>query len=348
MAAFQPLTQRQYTDAIAAALPGTFDALGHVYGKIAVNGEAEPSISVEMPGMGADLCFRCAGTYSRYAARMGTLGSQASEEDSGAIIKEMAESLAKAYNESFLTQLKLKPAHDAFMAKLEDEGFVRSHTYPELCRADRISENANDEFGLWLTSESGIPGIAVAFSALDETGRITARVTTGIACGGLSGLKDAAVVRLNSDVLRWLKIDDITDNCEDYPFSRSTSFAVDVPGGMFDRAGSGLKSALGKYTDSPRVYAAALTGSPFGAGSILLSRTAMLAAAKKVGAKKSLVVIPVGISSMIFAPADGGCDEADVAEAAKELFGYVLGNTDFPPTALARAFRYDVMMGTLS
>ena len=338
-----------FAKAITDRLPGIFETRGYVYGRIRIESAPKadnslvPTIHVEMPDLkGNDICFFVDNKYSQYCT--------AYEDDNVDIeecLDEMASQLGEAFNAENIKHIKYSAGYDKLVESLDNDEFLLSHAYPELIDTSRISIEADDKFGRWITAPlmpdvnpDGLPDLAYAFQVMADDGTMGIRLRDGsreFTPDFIAAVRDQALVNLNGYILPHL----VTMNSVE--FQVRMSYPIELPMEIQRRIVADLKERVTIPT-----FAVMLDKTPLAASAVLLSRTAMLKVAKYIGANKKIQVVPFHISGFLMLSADDPEKTIPIEKAEETVRELIDANPDKARTLLARPLIYDVITGSIS
>lgn len=258
----------------------------------------------------------------------------------------MAGTLADEYNREHISHIKYAADYEALKRNVKDKDYVMRFAKPEIINASGLSESADDLYGCLLNvpldadiNKTGIETLAYAFRVIDPKYNADVLLRRGdcdFSPEELAELSKKATVNLNNMILGHLTVEDAVE------YGIRTSFPVKLPKDITSRIVSDIKSQA-----TVNSYVVKLDNTPLKISGVLLSRTAMLKIAKKLGAKHKLQVIPQYLHSFLMINADDPAGTLPDKDAADIAGRFAERDTDQTRVMLKKPMIYDVINGTI-
>ena len=350
------LTQEQFAQAIIDRLPAAFASKNYVYGDITiehmVSNPDAVSICIDIPGAEDDemkITFPCGEQYAEYMRMCEHYKAKAqadttADEVSDQFLNLMADSLTEAYNEEHLMYLKNLPTYEAINKSIEDPNWIMSHVYPELVQNDKLKNDAGNEYHLCISDNFDESlELSCLYTVVEDTQNIGARLRATLAVKDkldMNALTTKAITNLNTKILNWLRMEKLIDH------AMKTVLPEDTPQVVIQAVvNHNIEETpiLGRSD----IVVAGIVGAPLYASSILMSRTAMLAVAKRIKAKSKIRVIPINVNEIIMINMDDNIDELE-NEITDMVTKTIAQYSDQNHMTLEKPLVYDVITGNIS
>lgn len=343
-----PATERAFAETIAAMLPGAFDEKKYDRGEIgiedtpAADGSVETSITIVYPGSGRVACFPCKGKFAQFEAYRQDDGTNPE-----ALLSHMARTLAEAYNEEHMLDIKYSADYDRMVENLKDKEYIIKHAYPAIVDLTEKSAESDAQYGEWLTmplpDTINMTGrkLAYVFEVSDPSLPIVARVRQAYCKdfdeGDLKRLLESAMLNLENTILDNMAIMDSAE------FGIKAAFPIELPDEITRRIIADVKQQA-----TLPAYTVTIKNTALGVSGILLSRMAMLKIAKRLGAKHLIQIIPQHMYGLMAINADDPSKAAPAEDANDIAKRFADSNPDRTRAMIAFPLTYDVITGQIS
>lgn len=344
-----PADPAEFAQELIKLLPGAFAEKSYVYGTIAIentparDGSGIISIEITFPESDRMVCFPCMTKFDQFSAYCKDPSINPPQ-----LLAYMAGTLADAYNEEHMVDIKYSAAHARLEENMKSKDYIIKHAYPMIVSAAAVSEAIDSIYGRWVTvplpgdiNKTGIGDLAYAFMVNDGVMPMSINLRTpqckNFTPEDYGNLVKSALVNLENSILDVLAIADAAE------FSVQEAFPVELP-----REVSEYVLGLVKKESGLKAYTAYLRKSPLDATAILLSRLAMLKIARAVGARHELLVIPQHLAGLMVLNADDPGKIISDEKAQEAAQKYADMNPDQTRTVIARALHYNIITGEIS